>query len=152
MKRVITIVLVVVLIASFFGTGFFLFKKSQEKPVVFKTDSVFVTNIVKKTVATGSIVPRKEIAIKSQVSGVVERLYVEPGQLVKKGQVIALIRIIPNVVNLNNAEANLRIATVNFENAQKELDRQKKLFEQKVISEFDYNQFLLTYKLRKEEK
>jgi HlyD family secretion protein len=151
MKKVFTIVLIIMLVGSFLGTGFFLFNKSQEKEVIYETDSLFVTDIIQKTVATGSINPRKEVDMKSIVSGVVEKLFVEPGEHVKTGQLIAKIRIIPDVVALNNAQANLEQAIINFKNSKRELQRQKDLFEQKVISEFEYNQFLLTYNLNKQQ-
>ena len=150
MKKIITIVIVIVLIGSFLGTGYFLYQKSVEPPVVYETDSLFVADIIKKTVATGSIVPRKEIALKSQVSGVVETLYVEAGELVKQGQVIAKIKIIPDVVALNNAEASVKNSTINFDNAEKELARQKGLYDQKVIADFEYNKYLLDYNLAKQ--
>ncbi|HLF34672.1 MAG TPA: efflux RND transporter periplasmic adaptor subunit [Cyclobacteriaceae bacterium] len=151
MKTVFRILLVLILVISFVGTGYFLYRKSQKPPVIYETESPDFQNIIKKTVATGSIVPRKEIALKSQVSGVVEIIYVEPGQIVKQGDKVAKIRIIPNVVALNNAEANLKTAVINFKNAEKELDRQRGLFNDKIISEFDYNQFVLAYNLRKQE-
>lgn len=150
MKKVITIVVLVVLIASFIGTGYFLYQKSAAPPVVYETDSLFVTDIIKKTVATGSIVPRKEIELKSQVSGVVEKLYVEAGNVVTQGQLIAKIKIIPDVVTLNNAEASVKNATINFKNAEKEMKRQQNLFDQKVISEYEFNQYLLEYNLAKQ--
>lgn len=147
MKKVITIVILIILAASFIGTGYFLYQKSAAPPVVYETDSLFVTNIIKKTVATGSIVPRKEIALKSQVSGVVETLYVEAGEIVKQGQLIAKIKIIPDVVTLNNAEASVKNATINFRNAEKEMARQRGLYEQKVIAEYEFNQYLLEFNL-----
>lgn len=152
MKKIITIVIVVIILASFLGTGFFLYKKSEEPPVVYETDSLFVTDIIKKTVATGSIMPRREVALKSQVNGVVETLYVQAGELVKEGQVIAKIKIIPDVVAVNNAEGNLQNASINYKNAEKELARQKGLFEQNVISELEYNRFLLDFNLAKQGK
>ncbi len=147
MKKIITIVIVTILVASFIGTGFFLYQKSAEAPVVYETDSLFVADIVKKTVATGSIVPRKEIALKSQVSGVVETIYVQAGEVVKEGQLIAKIKIIPNVVALNNAEASVKNAVINFKNAENELARQKALYDQQVVSEQEYNRVLLDFKL-----
>lgn len=150
MKKIITIFIVLIIVASFVGTGFFLYQKSAEPPVVYETDSLFVASIVKKTVATGSIVPRREIALKSQVSGVVEKLFVEPGAIVKEGQLIARIKIIPDVVALNNAEASVNNSTINYKNAQRELDRQKGLFEQQLISEVEYNRFLLDFELAKQ--
>lgn len=150
MKKVLTISIVVLIIASFIGTGFFLYRKSAEAPVVYETDSLFVADIVRKTVATGSIVPKKEIAMKSQVSGVVESLYVEAGQVVKEGQLIAKIKIIPDVVALSNAEAGVKNAVINFKNAETELNRQKALFDQKVVSEQEYNRILLDFNLAKQ--
>jgi HlyD family secretion protein len=89
--------------------------------------------------------------LKSQVSGVIEKLYVEPGDLIKKGDLVAKIRIIPDVVALNRADADLKAATINFRNSEVEKERQFKLFEEKVISEFEYNQFLLSYNLAKQQ-
>ncbi len=150
MKRFFVILIVILVLGAFIGTGYFLYQKSEEPPVVFETDAPFTTDIVKKTIATGSIVPRKEIALKSQVSGVVEKLYLEEGAIVKVGDLVARIKIIPDVVALNNAQAQLEAAQINYENAEKELKRQKELFDEKVISEFAYNQFLLDFKLRKQ--
>ncbi len=151
MRKIFGILLVLFLFVSFFGGGYYLYQKSEEPPTVFESDSPFHTDIVLKTVATGSIVPRKEIELKSQVSGVVEKLYVEPGNMVKEGDLIAKIKIIPDVVALNNAQNRLETAIINYKNAEKELTRQKELYDQKVISEFDYNQFLLQFNLSKQD-
>lgn len=151
MKRFFIGLVVVLILAAFVGTGYFLYQKSEEPPIIYETDAPFKTDIVKKTIATGSIVPRKEVALKSQVSGVVERLYLEEGAIVKVGDLVAKIKIIPNLIALNSAQAQLDGIKINFENAKKELKRQKELFDTKVISEFDYNQFLLAYNLREQE-
>ncbi len=151
MRTFLIIIVVVILFGSFIGGGYYLYQKSEEKPVVYETQNPFYSDVIKKTVATGSIIPRKEIEIKSQVSGVVDKLFVEAGEQVRTGQLIARIKIIPDVVALNNAEANLKTAIINFKNSEKELKRQQDLFDQKVISEFDYNQFLLDYNLRKQQ-
>ncbi|MEQ8241639.1 MAG: efflux RND transporter periplasmic adaptor subunit [Cyclobacteriaceae bacterium] len=151
MKRFFIALIILLLLGAFVGTAYFLYQKSEEPPIVFETDTPFTTDIIQKTIATGSIVPRKEVAQKSQVSGVVEKLYLEEGAIVKIGDLIAKIKIIPNVVALNNAQAQLVTAQINFENSQKELKRQKLLFDEKVISEFDYNQFLLDFRLRRQE-
>ncbi len=151
MKKVFGIFLITLLIASFIGTGYFLYSKSQKPDVVYKTVQPFYTDIVKKTVATGALEPRKEIQLKSQVSGVVERLFVKPGNHVAAGQVVAKIKIIPNVVMLNNAEMRVKTAVINFKNAKNELDRQRGLFKENVISEVKYNKYLLNYQLARQE-
>ena len=151
MKKVFGIILIILLIGSFVGTGYFLYQKSQKPDVIYKSEKPFYTDIIKKTVATGALEPRKEIELKSQVSGVVEKLFVKPGEFVKLGQKIAKIKIIPNVVMLNNAEMRVKTAVINFKNAERELNRQRGLFKEKVISEIDYNQYLLEYQLSKQE-
>jgi len=151
MKKVLRIVLIAVFIGSLGYLGFFVYEKSEKPPVIFETDSTYVMDIERKTVATGAINPRREIEIKSQVSGVVDKLFVQPGDDVKAGQLIAKIKIIPNVVALNNAEARLKESVINYKNSEIELDRQKKLFGEKVISEVEYNQNLLAYNLNRQQ-
>ena len=150
MKKIYIIIIVAFLVLSFFGTLVFLYQKAVEKDVIFETETPFYTDIVKKAVATGTITPRREIEIKSQVSGVVEKLYVEPGAIVKNGDLLAKIRIIPDMVNLNNAESQLNTARINYENAKQEMERQAQLFEKKFISEFDYDQYVLEFNLAEE--
>lgn len=134
----------------FIGTAVFLFNKSREKPVVFEVDSPTVTTIVKKTVAIGKVIPRKEVNITSQVSGVVEQLFVVAGQTVKKGDLIARIALAPNMVMLNSAESQLESARINLRNSEEELERQKKLIDDKLVSISEYNKFLLNYNLQRE--
>lgn len=134
----------------FLGTGVFLYAKSIESPVVFKTGKPFIADIVRKTVATGKIIPRLEVDIKSQVSGVVETIFVRPGELVKEGELLAKIRIIPDMQRLNTAESQLETARINLKNASRELDRNRKLFEQKLISENELNKYELDYALQRE--
>ena len=151
MRRVFIALAVIIGIGLFIGTIYFLYQKSEEPAVVYETDKPFKTDIIKKIIATGSVVPRKEVALKSQVSGVVEKLYLEEGANVKVGDLVAKIKIIPNVVALNDAQAQLNSAEINFDNASRELERQKKLFDQNVISEVDYNRFVLDFDLRKQQ-
>ncbi len=150
MKKLLWFLVLGLIAVVFIGTAVFLFNKSQAKPVVYQTDTAFTTSIVKKTVAVGKVVPRREVEIKSQVSGVVEKLFVEAGQTVKKGEIIAKITLAPNMVQLNQAESQLEQARINFQNATTEYERQKKLFEQKLISSSEYNKFLLQYDLQRE--
>jgi HlyD family secretion protein len=151
-KRIFKIFLLAAMLVLFLGTGVYLYKKSDAAPVVFQTDTLFTATIIKKTVATGSIVPRKEIAVKPRVSGIVEDVYVQPGQIVKQGQLIAKIKIVPNIVNLNSAESSLSRAEINLTEADRELKRQEKLYKEQVISDAEYNQSLSKYKLAKEDK
>jgi HlyD family secretion protein len=151
MKRIFKILGVVILIGIFGGTIYFLYTKSKKDPEVFETKSPFVSNVVRKTVATGSVVPRKEIDIVPQVSGIIDELYIVAGDFVKKDQVIAKIKIIPDMVNLNNAETRLNRAKLNSDDAKVDFDRQQKLFDQKVISFEEYKRAKVSYDAAKEE-
>tara|TARA_R110002049_G_scaffold246847_5_gene420956 strand:+ start:2436 stop:3533 length:1098 start_codon:yes stop_codon:yes gene_type:complete len=151
MKKFIKIVLALLLVGVFIGTIYFLYSKSEEVPVVYQTTETITTDIIKKTVATGSIVPRKEIEIKPQVSGIVDEIYVQAGQLISKGDKIALVKIIPNMVSLNNAENRVRQAEISLENAQLDLNRNKQLRDQAVIAAAEFQQFEISYKTAKEE-
>ncbi len=150
-KRIFTILFSLGLLALFAWTLYFLFERTQTKPIVYQTESPMISNIVRKAVASGSIEPRNEVAIKPRISGVVEKLYVEAGQLVKQGELIAKIRIIPDAVTLNSAEASLDSAKIGLDNAKREFNRRKKLLQQSLISKAEYNEYQMTYELKLKE-
>jgi len=150
MKRVIKFLILGVIALVFIGTIVFLYRKSQAAPVVFQLDSPAKMTIIKKTVATGKVIPRREIEVKAQVSGVVEKLYVTAGQTVKKGAVIARISLRPNMLNVSSAEAQLLSARINLRNQAVDMERYKKLLETKVISESQFNQYVTNYDLQKQ--
>lgn len=150
MKRIIKWIVLGVVAVVFVGTLVFLYNKSNQAPVVFETETPARMTIVKKTVAIGKVIPRREIEVKSQVSGVVDKLYVEAGQTVKQGDIIARIALRPSMINVNTAEANLLTAKINLQNQAAEFERYKKLREQNLISASEYDKFLTNYELQKE--
>ena len=150
MKKFLMFGLLGLVVVIFLGTIVFLYKKSQQQPVVYQIDSPATTTIIKKTVAIGKVIPRREIEVKSQVSGVVEKVYVIAGQTVKKGDVLAKITLRPSMLNVNSAESQVQSAKINLQNSESEYNRQKKLYAQKLISESEYNKFLVSYNLQKE--
>lgn len=151
MKKFFKILLGLVLVGVIGYTMYFLYQKSQSTPVVFETDSPLVINIIKKTTATGSVVPRKEIEIKPVVSGIIDQLYVEEGAMVKKGDLIARIRIIPNMINVNNAKSRIAVAKINLTDSKRNYDRQLGLLERGVIAKADFESYETAYKNNLEE-
>ncbi len=156
-KKILLGGFIVLMIAVSIWLGYYFYNKSIQDPVVYKTEKPFKTDIVKKTVATGAITPRQEVEIKPQASGIIEDIFVEAGDQVKENQLIARVRLVQSIsgrnsdqISLNNAQNNYETAQVNFNNAKIELDRQKKLYDEKVISQQAYNQFLLDYNVRQE--
>jgi HlyD family secretion protein len=150
MKRILKFLILGVIAVVFVGTIVFLYRKSQQAPTVFQVDAPVKMTIIKKTVATGKVIPRREIEVKSQVSGVVEKLYVTAGQTVKKGAIIARISLRPNMLNVSSAEAQLLAARINLRNQTVDMERYKKLLEQKVISDSQYNQYVTSFDLQKQ--
>ena len=141
MKKALSFLAVLLIVSAFGGTLYYLYAKSEEPPLVYETKSPEIATIVKKTVATGSVVPRKEVEIKPNVSGILEEIVVEPGDEVKKGDLIARIRIVPDMVSLNNAESRVNLARIRLENAKKDLKRSRGLATEGTISEADLQEF-----------
>ncbi len=150
-RRIVPLLLALGIVGAFVLTLLFLYRKSQAKPQTFETTAPVVMDIVKKTVAPGALVPRREVTIKPRVSGVLERVYVVAGQAVKNHQLLAKIQIIPNVVALNNAESAIRSAQIGLDNAQSQMQRYQQLFDQKLMNETEFNQFKLAFELKRQE-
>lgn len=150
-KRIFKIAIALILLGVFVWTFYFLYAKSEKPPVVYETVSAFDTTIIKKTVATGSVIPRREINIKSQVSGIIEKLYLQAGQIIKQGDVIAKVKIIPNMINLSNAENRINVAQLNYDNAKLEFDRNEELLKNGVIPKSEFQSYELRLKTSKEE-
>jgi len=151
MKTFFKILGIIVLLGGFGYVMYFLWDKSQEEPVVYETQSPITTTIVNKTVATGSVVPRKEIEIKPQVSGIIDELFVEEGDEIKKGDLMARIRIIPNMINLNNAESRVTKSKIAMQDAKRNYDRMVDLYKKGVIAKKEFESYEIAYDNAKEE-
>jgi HlyD family secretion protein len=145
MKTIFYSLLGLLLLALFAGTTWFLYQKSQSPPVIFQTTTPMATDIEQVTVATGVLVPRKEIQIKPQVRGIIKEIYVQPGDVVEKGQTLARIGIIPSLTSVNEAENRLKKAQIYYANAKQELARQDKLYQKQLISQAEFKKYQLDY-------
>jgi HlyD family secretion protein len=151
MKKVIRIFGIILVLGIFAGTIGFLYSKSKSRPVEYSTTEPFYTDIIRKTVATGSVVPRNEIEIKPTVSGIIDQIFVSEGEEVINGQIIARIRIVPNMVNLNAAESRVNRAKISLEEARINFNRQQQLFEKEVIAESEFIPYRIALKNAEEE-
>ena len=138
MKKFLKITLLVVLTAGIIGTFVFLWMKSRPKVVVYETVNAEITDLQITTVATGKVEPRDEILIKPQISGIIDEVYKEAGQSIRKGEVIAKVKVIPELGQVNSAESRVRLAEINEKQAQTDFDRVEKLFKDKLISREDF--------------
>ena len=152
MKKYLKIVLLVIVAIILVGTFVFLYQKSRPKVVVYETLKPEVTDLQKTTVATGKVEPRDEILIKPQISGIIDEVYKEAGQAVRKGEVIAKVKVIPELGQLNSAESRVRLAEINATQAETDFSRVKKLYEDQLISREEYEKSEVAVKQAREEK
>lgn len=152
MKKIIKIALLVIVALIFIGTFVFLYKKSQPKETVYSIEKVSRGTLEQTTVATGKIEPRDEIEIKPQISGIIAEIYKEAGQKVKAGDILAKVKVIPEMSELNSAQSRVRLADINLKQAQTDYDRMKNLYEQKLVSAEDYEKTEVSLKQAQEEK
>lgn len=151
MKKVFRIFMLVLLGVIVVWTFYFLWKKSRPQEVVYEVLKVEQRSIEKKAVATGKVEPRNEIQIKPQIAGIIEELYKEAGEMIHKDEVIAKIKLIPDMVTLNSAESRVKIAELNLNQAKIDFERQKSLFENKVISREEFEKSESSFMLSKQE-
>jgi HlyD family secretion protein len=152
MKRSGTIVILVLIVVLFSIGIWYIYIKDQTDPVVYDTEIPTYKTIVRKTVATGSIVPKEEVLIKPNISGIIEEILVEAGDIIKSGDLIARLKVVPNINSLSSAKNNILQAQTQVQTAQLALNnqrniynRQKELFEKGVISANEFDNAQLTY-------
>lgn len=148
-KTVKIIIGIVILILLVFVLKYF--KDANSKAIEdFKVEEPFYTSINTKAVATGKLNPEEEIELKPQISGIVDQILVEEGDIVKKGDLIAKIRVVPNEQTLVSASSRIKTAQLSYNNVKVLYDRNKSLFEKGVISQQDFENSELSFNQAKE--
>lgn len=150
MKKVFKTLFFIALIAAVMWTFVYLFKKSKPQEKEYEKVTATIGTIRKKTVITGQINPRDEVSIKPQVSGIISKIYKEAGQMVKKDEVIAVVKIIPDVANLTAAESQVKLAKLTLDNEEKMFNRQKALKDKGLIAVEEFEKSQLEYDQAKE--
>jgi HlyD family secretion protein len=151
MKKYFKIALFVLMGVAVLWTVWFLWQKSRPKVTKYEVEKVTIGNVEKNTVATGKVDPRNEILIKPQMSGIIAEIYKQAGDKVNAGDIIAKIKVIPDMVSLNSAESRVQRAEIAMAQSEKNYNRDKKLYEDKVISREEFERTDLQYKNDKEE-
>lgn len=146
LKKIFGIIFMIMGVVIVFGLLFFLYSKSQPKDVVYEIIKVEQGDIETSTVATGKISPRDEVLIKPQISGIVVKVFKEAGDLVKAGDIIATIQVVPESSQLSSAESQLNIAQINLNQISTEYKRQSQLYQKGVIAKEEMDQSETAYK------
>jgi HlyD family secretion protein len=139
MKKYSKLIIAAIIALIFIGTFVFLWQKSQPKEVVYNEFTPTTENIQKTTIITGKIEPRNEVNIKPQISGIISELLKEPGDYVNAGDVIAKVKVIPDMAQLSSAEMRVRLADINLKQAEIDFQREENLFNQKLVSADEYD-------------
>jgi HlyD family secretion protein len=138
--------IILIIIAIGFVVALVWFGKKNKKSIIeYETETPFKTTIIKKTVATGKVTPLEEIEIKPQITGIIDKILLLEGSKVKKGDLIATVRVVPNEQSLISAKGRVNNIKIRVKNAKIQLDRNKNLFDKGVIAKQDFEQIELTY-------
>ena len=151
MKKYSKLIIAAIVALIFIGTFVFLWQKSQPKEVVYSEFTPKVDTLQRTTIITGKIEPRNEVNVKPQISGIITEILKEPGQYVQQGEVIAKVKVIPDMGSLSSAESRVRLATINLKQAEVDFEREKNLFEQKLVSADEYDKIRQQLNQAKEE-
>lgn len=151
MKKFLKWALIVVAALIFILTFVFLYQRSQPKEIVYETVEVEARAIERTSIVTGTIEPRDEVSIKPQISGIISELLHEAGDKINAGDIIARVKVIPDMAQLSSTENRVRLSKINLEQTQKEFEREKKLFEESLVSAEEYERSRQTYLQAKEE-
>ena len=145
MKKTITFIILLLIVVLFGGALYYLYQKNTQDPVTYETATAEKRTILKKSMATGKIIPLEEVLIKPNISGVIEEVYVEGGDFVKSGDLIAKIKVVPNLNALNDAKNNIDNARITLNDAKRNYDRQQGLFKKGVVSQADWERAQLSF-------
>ncbi|MBO4892433.1 MAG: efflux RND transporter periplasmic adaptor subunit [Prevotella sp.] len=139
MKKYSKLIIALIIALIFIGTFVFLWQKSQPKEVVYNEFTPKLDSIQKTTIITGKIEPRNEVNVKPQISGIISELYKVPGDYVNAGDIIAKVKVIPDMSQLSSAEMRVRLAEINLKQAQTDFQREENLYNQKLVSADEYD-------------
>ncbi len=152
MKKYIKLIIAAIVALIFIGTFVFLWQKSLPKETVYNEFEPKKEDIQKTTIITGKIEPRNEVNVKPQISGIITELLKEPGQYVTAGEVIAKVKVIPDMGQLSSAESRVRLAGMNLKQAQVDYDRELALHDQQLVSDDEFDKVKQQLRQAKEEK
>ncbi len=151
MKKYSKLIIAALVALIFIGTFVFLWQKSQPKEVVYSEFTPKKDTLQRTTIITGKIEPRNEVNVKPQISGIISEILKEAGQFVQAGEVIAKVKVIPDMGQLSSAESRVRLANINLKQAEVDYEREKNLYDQKLVSADEYDKVRQQLNQAKEE-
>ena len=152
MKKYSKLIVAAIVALIFIGTFVFLYEKSQPKPVEYTEFTPKMGDVLKTTVITGKIEPRNEVNVKPQISGIITEICKQAGDFVQAGEVIAKVKVIPDMGQLSSAQARVRLAEINLKQAQVNFGREEQLYKKQLVSADEFDKVKQSLQQAKEEK
>ena len=143
-------ILIILLILGFLFAIAYFVRTNSTSSIEYDTSSPFISSIQKTSVVTGTVIPEDEVDIKPQLNGIIDNILVEEGDIVEVGQLIAIIKVVPDERSVYGARAQVNSARLTLQNAERQIKRAKELFEKQIISQQDYEDAELNYNTAKE--
>ena len=143
-------ILIILLILGFLFAIAYFVRTNSTSSIEYDTSSPFISSIQKTSVVTGTVIPEDEVDIKPQLNGIIDNILVEEGDIVEVGQLIAIIKVVPDERSVYGARAQVTAARLTVQNAERQIKRAKELFEKQIISQQDYEDAELNYNTAKE--
>ena len=143
-------ILIILLILGFLFAIAYFVRTNSTSSIEYDTTSPFISSIQKTSVVTGTVIPEDEVDIKPQLNGIIDNILVEEGDIVEIGQLIAIIKVVPDERSVYGARAQVTAARLTVQNAERQIKRAKELFEKQIISQQDYEDAELNYNTAKE--
>jgi HlyD family secretion protein len=144
MKILKYLIVTLIIFGVLFATAYFI-KTNSKSITEYKTETPFISSVEQKTVVTGKVIPEDEVEIKPQISGIIQELFVEEGENVKEGDLLAKVKVVPNEGSLNSAKGRVASLKIILNNAKIEFDRNKLLYEKEIISKQDFQNASLNF-------
>jgi len=152
MKKINKYILTALIAIIFIGTFVFLYKKSRPAEVRYQEIEATVMDIQRTTVVTGKIIPRNEVNVKPQINGIIAEIYKKAGEQVQENEVIAKLKVIPDMNSLSSAQSRVRLSEINLKQAQTNYDREKALYDKQLVSADEFEKVQQALNQAKEEK
>lgn len=151
MNKIVRYLLIGIVVFSVLFAAAYFIKSNSKATLEYETKTALITNIEKKTVATGKVIPEDEVEVKPQVQGILQALYVEEGDKVKEGDLLAKIKVVADEGQLNSAKGRLANARLVLKNAEIDYKRNKSLLEKGIIALQEFQSSELNYNRAKQD-
>ena len=141
--------IILLILGLLFAIAYFV-RTNSKSAIEYETTNPFISSIELTSVVTGKVIPEDEVEIKPQLNGIIEKILVEEGDTVQNGQLIAVIKVVPDERSVYGAQAQVTSSKLNLENGEKQLNRAKELFAKQIISQQEFEDAELRYNSAKE--